>query len=207
MKNIVLVIFGLLIVNCSSAKLSNSWTSTNFDKTKKQKLLIIARSNDFDVRKSYEDELVLKLKELDVNAVAAYELCPYLKEKVNRSQEELNSLIQDFRNNGIEGILLTNLKNTKTESIDPTVKSNDNSLSQKGKYGISFTDYYNINSIEYLNSNLKPINQKKEFDYNTTAFDSTTYTLEVILYNLSLKDVDQLVGLYEVEVIDPKSAN
>lgn len=203
-KAIILLVLVLFVTNCASVKLADSWNSENFDSVKTKKVLVIARANDMDVRTAYEQAIVLKLKEEGVDAVAAVKMFPDLKENKNRSQEDINALVESFKTKGINAIILTALKDTKVEESQPQSNSNNYiSTANIGRYGISFTDYYNVHSIEYISRNLKPL-------YNDSSdvsmpLSSTTYVLEAVIYDLTLENNEQLVGVFEIEAVDPKS--
>ncbi|WP_303315737.1 hypothetical protein Q4Q34_14265 [Flavivirga abyssicola] len=203
-KVALLLVLVMFVTNCASVKLADSWNSENFDTTKTRKILVVARDNDMGIRSSYEKAMVLKLKEKGVDAIAAFELFPDLKEKNNRSQEEIDALVRNFKSKGINAIMLTALKDTKIEESLPQNNSNNYiSTANIGKYGISFTDYYNMHSIEYISRGLKPVyNDNQDL---RTQLSSTTYILEAVVYDLALAKKEQLVGVFEIEATDPSS--
>ncbi len=203
-KIIALVILSSVLSNCASTKLTETWSSKDFDDTKSKKLLVVARSNDLEVRKVYEDELVSKLKTQGVDAVAANVIFPNLKEDKDRSQEEIETILSMFNKNGIKSIMLTALKDTKVKKSSTENTADYSSTSMKGKYGISFTDYYNVHSIEYISRNLKPVDTNT--NESVVNLSSTTYILEAVIYDLTLDSDKQLVGVYEIEATDPSSA-
>ncbi len=192
------------MTNCVSVKLANSWNSENFDTTKTRKILVVSRDNDMDVRTSYENAMASKLKEEGVNAVAACELFPDLKENKNRSEEEIDAIVKNFKSKGINAIILTALKDTKIEESQSQSNSNNYiSTANIGRYGISFTDYYSVHSIEYISKGLKPVyNDNQDLG---TKLSSTTYVLEAVVYDLALAKKEQLVGVFEIEATDPSS--
>ncbi len=203
-KVTLLLVLVMFITNCASVKLANSWNSENFDTTKTRKILVVARDNDMDVRTSYENAMVSKLKEKGVDAVAACELFPDLKENKNRSQEEIDDIVKNFKSKGINVIMLTALKDTKVKESQPKSSSNSPiSTANIGRYGISFTDYYSVHSIEYISRGLKPV--YNDTQDTGTKLSSTTYILEAVIYDLSLANKEQLVGVFEIEATDPSS--
>ncbi|MFI1743086.1 hypothetical protein [Thalassobellus sediminis] len=204
-KVTLLLVLVLFVTNCASVKLANSWHSENFDTTKTRKILVVARDNDMDVRTSYENAMVSNLKEEGVDAVSAFEMFPALKENKNRKQEEIEALVESFKSNGINAIMLTALKDTNIEESQPKSTSfSPVSTANVGMYGISFTDYYNVHSIEYISRGLKPVYNDSQ-DAGTTRLSSTTYILEAIVYDLTLANKKQLVGVFEIEITDPSS--
>ena len=204
-KTIALLVLSIVLSNCASTKLTEAWSSKDFNDTKSKKLLVVARSNDLEVRKAYENELVSELKEQGIDAVAAHVKFPNLKEDKNRSQEEIDAILSMFNKNGIKSIMLTALKDTKIESSSAKSATDYGSASIKGKYGVSFTDYYNVHSIEYISRNLKPVYNDNASE-NGFVLSSTTYILEAVVYNLTLESDKQLVGIYEIEATNPSSS-
>lgn len=208
-KFITILGIAVMLSSCSSIKLTDSWKSENFDETKKAKILVVARATDIDVREAYEQEIVSKLKTNGIDAIEAYKKFPSLKENKNRSEEETSQIVKMFKEEGINAVLLTALKDTKVQkSTQDTTIDDYMSTGDIGKYGVSFTDYYDVNSIEYLSRNLRPVdNPNNPNDFGLTSeLISTTYILETVFYNLTLDKKQQLVGVYVIEATDPNSA-
>lgn len=206
--NISLLLSVVIFSSCVSAKLSKSWSSDNFNASESKKTLVIARSNDMEVRKAYEDKLTSELNNKGINAVSSYKVFPDLKEKLKRSEGEINTIVKNFKSAGIQTIMLMALKDTKTiESVPSKMEYAKSSTVNIGRYGVSFTDYLNIHSVEYINSTLRPLINDSNNSNNEVVLSSTSYLLEAVVYDLLLESKKQLVGAYEVEVIDPKSGN
>lgn len=204
---ITTIVFTVLLTNCASVKLSDSWTSNDFEKTKNKKMLIVARSDDKEVRKTYEDELVKQLKTENINAVSALNMFPDLKENKNISETDKSRIVKQFTDAGIETIMLIALKDTKVTYVDNGVSSSsDPMIYNKGKYGLSFADYYNVHSIEYLSKDLRRNNPTEDINMPVESMSYSTYVIEAVVYDITLKANNQLVGSYEVEAKDPKSA-
>ncbi|MFP2997547.1 hypothetical protein ABN763_16635 [Spongiivirga sp. MCCC 1A20706] len=201
-KLTILVLTSTLFTNCAAVKLADSWSSANFAKTKNDKLLVVARTSDAEVRKSYEDQMVLNLKQKEVNAVASYIAFPELKENKNRTEEEVNEIVQRFLKDGFESIMLTSLKEVKKLEKNYTTPKIDIADPNYGKYGIGFTSYYSnfdgLPDISRFNS--------KENQELVVPLSSTIYILEAVTYDLTVPDKDRLVRIISVEATDPESA-
>lgn len=212
MKRINNFLLSILITatlsNCVSIKLTDDWESKQFNETREKKILVVARATDMDVREAYEQEMVLKLKAKGINAVAAYEAFPSLKESKNRSEEEKNQIVKMFIDEGIQAVLLTALKNTKVqESSQERLYDDSFSSTRIGEYGISFMSYLDVNSTSYLTKDLIPENDYINDSGLSHELSSTTYVLEAILYDLTMEKERQLVGVYHIEATDPNSAS
>ncbi len=208
LKTVVILVVIVTTFNCAPVKLSNAWSSDNFDATKSEKILIIARSNDAEVRQAYENELTSKLKAEGINAVASYKIFPDLKDKASRTKVETEEIVKQFKAKGIQSVMLTALKDTKL--MQSTQKEGGNNYNKstinKGQYGFTFVDYYSVHSIEYISRNLRPnYNANDSNNTEDIVLESTTYILEAALYDLTLEQRNQLVGAYEVQITDPNS--
>lgn len=202
----LLVIF-MLLQSCSSVKLVDAYFTKDDHSLKSKRILVIARSEDLDVRRAYEDELVSKIVQKGFSATTAYELFPDLKEKRNRSEVEIQEIVDQFKAKGIQSIVVTSLKHTRTFRPEPIKREESMPEStQKGRYGVSFVDYYNVNSANFLSSSLRPVPVDSEGIDDQSFLETTIYSLEAIVFDLTLTDESQLVGIYEIEATDPKSA-
>jgi len=180
-NSLTFVILITLLSSCASMKLTKNWESNSFENTKKEKILVASRATDIEFRKAFEQEIVSKLKNEGVNAVAAYKTFPDLKDKKNRSEEEINQIVTMFKSKGINAVLSTSLKDTKVLKSSPDKKvSNNTSTANIGKYGVSFAGYYNVSSVEYLSRNLIPIDDLKNTE-PTIELSSTTCSLQFII--------------------------
>lgn len=205
---LVLIPMTVVLSNCASVKLTDNWESKQFSETREKKILVVARATDMDVREAYEQEMVLKLKAKGINAVAAYEAFPSLKESKNRSEEEKSQIVKMFTDEGIHAVLLTALKNTTVQEPSQERLYNDSFSSTRiGEYGISFMSYLDVNSTSYLTKDLIPEDDYINDSGLSHELSSTTYLLEAILYDLTLEKEKQLVGVYHIEATDPKSAS
>lgn len=204
-KGIVLITL-VLLSSCTTTKLVNSWEASEFESTKSKKILVIARSNDNEVRKAYESRIAKELSSLQINAVESNKIFPNLTGNKKKSKEEIKNILSMFKREGIEAILLTSLKDTKTITKWPTtLKTTDTRASNFNRYRVSFTNFYDVSSNEYLTSSLRPRNSNA-IDDPSPALKSTTYLLEALLYDLTLEEKKQLVGGYQVSFEDPESA-
>jgi len=196
--------FGLLCVvlftSCASVKQSDSWKSDDFDAVASEKIIVVAKAKDAEVSKMYEIKIASKLRAKGINAIERHIKYPSLKDNENQTQEEINSIVQQFKNDGINGILVTALKDVK---VRKKIISNNGGISNftpKEKSFISFRAYnFDANSQHKMTT--------PEAPKGPAVLRSKTYFLEAVTYNLSLKDEKKLIGILQVDVTDPDSAD
>ncbi len=205
-SGLVWVLF-MVCFGCGSGKLVKSWSADGYAK-KLGGVLVIARSPDLEVRKSFEDAMVQNLNKQKIEAVSGLARFPELVEKENITPEESNAIKEKIESSGFRTVLLMALKDTKTTYVSTNKPSSgDNMIYDMGRYGVSFVDYYNVHSIEYLS---KDINRYTNTDDSTdlniqTNASYNTYYLEALLYDLERNNKEELVSIYEVEYVEPRS--
>ncbi len=193
---IFLFLIVLTTLSCSSIRLSDNWKSDDFSTLKTEKILIVAKSKNKQISENYEKEIVNKLRDIGIDAVELHKKYPQLTGNKKPSEEELDQLIKMFKADGINGILVSSLKETKEkvkiivegESYYPTSTA-------YGKYNFTFNPDNTQSYLKY-----KPYS-----DEDVTVYISRTYFLEAISYNLSLSEKRQLTSISLVEVKDPDS--
>lgn len=184
MKNFRFVIlFFILLSGCSSVKLLDYWKSSDFEKTLDNRILVIAENSDFEVRKSYEIAIARKLRSHGIDAIEIHKKFPSIVEDANRTQEDVDVILNAFEKEGVNGIVLMSLKNTiETKNSD-----------------------YNISKDYNEKSSFKLMNDSESNNLSMTSkLKSTTYVLEALTYDLTLKNDNQLVNVCLVDVTDPK---
>lgn len=190
----------MFISSCASVKVVDTWKSEAFDSVVSEKIIVVAKAKDTEVSKMYETTIANKLRAKGINAIERHVKYPSLKDNENQTQEEINAIVQQFKNDGINGILVTALKDVK---VRKKIMGNDGGISNlapKDKSFISFRAYnFDANSQHKMATPVAP--------KDPTVLRSKTYYLEAVTYNLSLKDEKKLVGILQVDVTDPESAD
>jgi hypothetical protein len=167
---------------------------------------VVAKSDDPEVKKAYEDLLVEKMAKRGFKGLPAYKKFPDLNEQPRQSEEERQDLVDTFKSTGIQAVLVLALKNTRIEQPDIDRESKTTNASPNQRSYVSFVEYYNVNSTEFLSSSLRPAEPEDDLPSNESKYTSTVYELEAVVYDLEMPLGNQLAGVYEVEAIDPKSA-
>lgn len=170
----------ILFSSCTSTKLMDSWKSDNFKSLATAKILVISKTPQADVRKSFEASIANKLRSKNLDAIESHIKFPSLQEA--NTIEEQNKIVKQFEEAGITAIILTSLKQT----IE-TQNGGAQSVIPKG-----YEDKRSFNS-DAISTETAPVSNSK------------TYVLEAITYNLILEKDDQLVNVCLVDVTDPDS--
>jgi len=173
----------ILCCSCATSDLADSWKSENFDTLSNAKILVVSENSEMDVRKSYEIAIANKLRDRNLDAVESHIQFPLLKEA--KTPDEKANNIQMFKNAGIPGVILTSLKQTietQNEKISEPIDGLEGSVGTKSPASNS--------------NNLKE-----------SSNTSKTYVLEGLMYNLTLKEEEQLVSVFLVDVTDPNSSD
>ncbi len=198
-KTLTFVILVSILSSCASVKLTDNWKSNDFNLINTEKILVIAKSKDATISKSYEKEIATRLRSRGVAAIERHLKYPFLSDNSTQTKEEIENIVQQFKKDGINGIIVTSLKDVKVKTKIITEGGYDSYPTSTNKAFISFRAYNNdVNSLNTL-----PI---PETPKTTTVLKSKTYFLEAVTYNLSLEGEKQLVGILQVDVTDPESA-
>ncbi len=169
-----------ILLSCSSTKLMDSWKAKSFDSLVNSKILVVSKSPESEVRKSYEIAIASKLRAQKINAIESHIQFPSLKEA--NTSEEVAEVVKMFKGAGISGIILTSLKQTiETQNGNMATQTGiPSSYANKASFG--------PNSAS---SNVPVVSTSK------------TYVLEALTYDLTLEKDKQLVNVCLVDVTDP----
>jgi len=198
-KIIVLMLGVNFIFSCATVKMSDTWKSDKFNTIKNEKILVVSKSKDINVSKSYEKEIANRLRENGVDAIERHLKYPTLTDNLEQTKEDIDKIVAKFRLDGINGIVVTALKDVKVKTKIIKEGGYVPYSTYSDKAFISFRAYIdNINTLNKL-----PAMETVE---TTTILESKTYFLEAVTYNLSLEGDKQLVGVLQADVVDPENA-
>lgn len=181
-KELCFVSIFMLLWSCTSTKLMDSWKSNNFKSLATAKILVISKTPQANVRKSFETSIANKLRSKNVDAIESHIKFPSLQEA--NTIEEQNKIVQQFEEAGITAIILTSLKQT--------IETQKGNLGSQANIPMGYEDKRSFNSDAISTETVPGSNSK-------------TYVLEALTYNLILEKDDQLVNVCLVDVTDPDS--
>jgi hypothetical protein len=186
----ILAILGftaLLVSGCSSTYLQNS---TNVSQIKKSydKILVVAKAKDNTTRIKFEDQVV---QDFAAQGITAFSSMNVIK-KESFSKELSDKEIENLRNklvaDGFSGVIITNLVNA--EQYTDVVPGNTRTAYYPARYG-RFGSYYRAYPVTYWEPDQVRVGVK--------------YTLESVLYDLTVDQKDNLQWVGRFQVKDPGS--
>ena len=120
MKNFATIFFFLTIViltvSCGpSVNVVDSWKAPDIMETKSDHFLVMARVDDMVGRQRFEQEIANRLRESGMDAVESYKKYPNLDLNLKMDPAQIDELESKLSKDGINGIVLTVIKDMKTE--------------------------------------------------------------------------------------------
>lgn len=210
LRSLLFLALIIILQSCSpTASLVSYWEAEDLSMSLAKKTLIIGASDKKDVRVKFEDKFHERLQKEKINATQSYVLFPDLKKKKSRTESEKQAILESFKKAGISTVLITSLKETrvikKTESEAKPIATEK----RYGKYMYSFADLYPITSQQHLNDMVKEKYSERDNDNKEPGMElqTTQYLVETLVYDITLEKPKQLVGAYEVLILDPDSPN
>lgn len=197
MKKVMLALFAglLLITACGpSVKVTDSWKAPDIGESKSESFVVMARVDDVVGRQRFEQEIADRLREAGMTAVESYKKYPDLNLNLKMTPDQINELEKKFAQDGIEGIILTVIKDTKTE-----IKTTTSGGGYHGGYYPYFGGYYGAYYSPYGYGGAY-------MSASSRTYESEIYKLETVIFDLD-RTGDQMVAVISVNITDPKSAS
>lgn len=192
----LVVFIGLfvLVISCGpSVSVTDSWKAPDIEESKSDHFLVMARVDDVIGRQRFEQEIVKQLNSRGVDAVESYKKFPEINLNLKMTPDQIEALEADLRKDGINAIVLTVIKDMKTE-----VKTTTSGGYGSGYYG-GFNGYYGSFYSPYgYGGSYIPASSR--------TYESDIYKLETVVFDLDRKG-DQMVAVISVNITDPKSAS
>ena len=191
---VVFISLFILVISCGpSVSVTDSWKAPDIEESKSDHFLVMARVDDVIGRQRFEQEIVKQLKSRGVDAVESYKKYPEINLNLKMTPDQIEALEADLRKDGINAIVLTVIKDMKTE-VETTTSGGYNS----GYYG-GFNGYYGSYYSPYgYGGSYVPASSR--------TYESDIYKLESVIFDLD-RTGDQMVAVISVNITDPKSAS
>ena len=168
---ITLTIATLLLTGCSTSSIIGSWADPGLIKGSTKHILVLGISDSEMVKRSFEDTMVVRLKEKGVQATPGYRIVTH-GEKIER-----DVVMQFMQTNSIDSVMVTKLIDKRTETV---VTPSQTSVRTGGGYnsynraGGSYNRWYPNYSASYDVTTTPSRVQS----YDVLTIESTLYTVE-----------------------------
>ena len=196
------LIFLITMSNCgTSVKVTDAWQVDDIDEAREEQYLVIARVDDQTGRQRFEQEIADRLRVGGIKAVESYKQYPSLNVLLQLTDEEIDRWVNGIQSEGFNGIVLTVIRDSKSE----TRTSTSGVGVGVGHYPGYYSDYGYFG--DYFGSVYSPYGYSGAYiPVSQRTYTSETYYLESVAYDLERERNKQLIALVSVEVTDPKSA-
>lgn len=193
-RNVLVVFMIVGTFGCGpSVTVTDSWKAPDIADSKSDDFVVMARVDDVVGRQRFEQEIVKQFKLRGVNAVESYKKYPDLNLNLKMTPDQIDDLEAGFSKDGINGIVLTVIKDMKTE-----IKT-----TSTGGYSGGYYPYFD----GYYGSYYSPYGYGGSYmSASSRTYESDIYKLESVVFDLDRKG-DQMVAVISVNITDPKSAS
>lgn len=193
-RNVLVVFMIVGTFGCGpSVTVTDSWKAPDIEDSKSDDFVVMARVDDVVGRQRFEQEIVKQFKLRGVNAVESYKKYPDLNLNLKMTPDQIDDLEAGFSKDGINGIVLTVIKDMKTE-----IKT-----TSTGGYSGGYYPYFD----GYYGSYYSPYGYGGSYmSASSRTYESDIYKLESVVFDLDRKG-DQMVAVISVNITDPKSAS
>jgi hypothetical protein len=198
--------FALVMSGCSSVKVLDSWKGTNISTVKDKNILIIARTDNPQARRAFEDAMANDLRAAGFKAVESYlkfpNFSPGKKSDEDKGKDEIKALIDK---EGFHGVLITVLKDYSEAIVTEETGGYYAGASYGGFGGYGYYPGYYGGFYGYYHNPMSYSTYGSYVPSTSTTRVSKTYIVETMIYNLDQPEDKQLVGMVTSKVVDPSS--
>lgn len=183
MKITALLVLLTTLMSCSSMRLVESWKNEDVTSFTPQKALVLGVTENLTARKIFESKLSIELKKRAINAFESSNYFDVSFTESEKTQAEINAMVEQVRDNGFDAILITAVK-----GVDQKTRRHDGYYTvdyqwrRFGRYYFRFQDIY----------------------YNPGYYSEyKTYHVETSIYNVNEDDQKSLVWVGASDIVDP----
>ena len=193
-KYIILFLFlavTMLTLSCGpSVRVVDSWKSPDILESKSDHFLVMARVDDMVGRQRFEQEIANRLRESGMDAVESYKKYPELNLNLEMDPAQIGELETKLSKDGINGIVLTVIKDMKTEINTTTTGSG-----YGGGYGGGYYPHFN----GYYGAYYSPYGYGGSYmSSSSRTYESDIYKLETVIFDLD-RPGDQMIAVISVK--------
>lgn len=194
LKALLFLMITVLLSSCGpSVSVTDSWKAPDILESKSDHFLVMARVDDMVGRQRFEQEIASRLREGGMDAVESYKKYPNMNLNLKMDPAQIDELETQLSKDGINGIVLTVIKDMKTEI---------NTTSTGGYHGGYYPHFGG-----YYGSYYSPYGYGGSYtSASSRTYESDIYKLETVVFDLDRKG-DQMVAVISVNITNPKSAS
>ena len=198
----LIILILTIFMSCgTSVKVTDSWEADDIQDSKDDNYLVIARVDDMPGRQQFEQEIASRLREGGMSAIESYKKYPSLNILLQLDEQQIEQWIESIRNEGINGIVLTVIKDEKQET-----RTSSSGVYVGAGYYPSIYDGYGYFG-DYYGSYFSPYGYHGAYiPASQRTYTSDIYYLETVAYDLKRDKGQQLIAVVSVNITDPDSA-
>lgn len=203
MQNFAALLVLIVLYACGpSIKVTDSWAAPDAREMINDSFLVIARTDDLATRQLFEQEIAGQMNTAGVKATSSYIKYPKVKHNQKMSEADIDNLVSQFKKDGFQGIVLTVLKDVKTE-----IRTEESGgYTTGGYYPYHYGGYGGFGG--YYGSFYSPYGYGGSYvPRSQRTYESEIYKLETVIYDLERDENRQLVAVVASNITDPGSAS
>ncbi|WP_196889120.1 hypothetical protein [Aureivirga sp. CE67] len=184
---VLLVVLAAMLGSCSAVRITDAWKSADVGTIREGKTLVVNVSDRLQVRTISEDRVTKDFQKHGVDAEQSYLVFPDLQLSKKMKTKQIERFKKQIVQKGFDNVVITRVVDfEKMRNHVP---------------GYTTANYYNVYNRfgYYWGTNAFVVHHP---GYNTV---SKTYTLETVVYNLTLPEDKQLISVTTSEITDPGS--
>lgn len=121
MKKLVFILVLFILSGCSSTKFVDSWRSKEITSFKPNRILVIGVTDNLTARKIFEEKLKQAFILRNINADESLNVINKTFTSTQRTEEEINDLIEGLALKGYDAVLITTLKGVEEKEATQKV--------------------------------------------------------------------------------------
>lgn len=196
-KMLGILTFVLVLFNCSTVQVANSWKDVKTSNIKDKNVLVISKTDNDVARIQFESDLVKNLNDNQIKATESFKIFPNINLSEELDENELKEIKESLKSDGFDVILLTVIKNVQDYTKTTTTGGSSYYINTYPLYyGRGYhRGFYRYYGTYYVNS--EPI----------TSITSTgkKYIVETITYDLTQPEDSQLLSVITTEIDNPET--
>lgn len=198
--------FILLLSGCSGITVLDSWQGKNLSSIKDKNILVIARTDNPQARRAFEEAMANDLRGAGLKAVESYLKFPDVNHDSKREEESAKKEFKDLiERENFQGILISVVKDYNEAIVTEESGGYYAGASYGGYGGYGYYPGYYGGFYGYYHHPLSYSTYGSYVPSTTTTRVSKTYIVETLVYNLDQPEDQQLVGMTTTKVVDPSS--